>query len=325
MPTRRRVLTLAAFAATAAAVFARPRPNPAHDADLMERMLPLPDGPRPYVELVPTSLRPNAPLVVLLHGGTQSMWENFDGKAGGSARWAVIARREGFVLVAPNGSSQRTGSPLGTNQNWNDMRALGSEAFRRIDDVGFVAALIDRMAKQHGIDRSRVYVTGASNGGMMTYRLLLDRPELFAAGVAFIANLPVGGIKSPARPTPIMIVNGTKDPLMPDGGGTVGFDRGDVRSTEATVDFWRQVNGASETGDTTDLPDASPGDGCRLFRTDWPGAAPVALIRADGGGHQVPDPETPVRSWFGNRLLGPVCRDAAGADLAWDFMRRFTR
>lgn len=157
-----------------------------------------------------------APVVVLLHGGTQGMTAIFRPNAGGTRAWPELAEREGFLLLVPNGTNARTGDPTGKNQNWNDLRPPNSTYQPKADDVRFIGDLLDWAARTYTVDTTRIYVTGASNGGMMTYRLLVEIPEKFAAGVAFIASLPVDDsrLKQPSRPTPLMIVNGTKDPLV---------------------------------------------------------------------------------------------------------------
>jgi Prolyl oligopeptidase family len=78
-----------------------------------------------------------------------------------------------------------------------------------VDDVGFIAALIDWAATERNIDRSRVCVTGISNGGTMTERLVIERPDLFAAAAAFVTNLPERDIPFPSVGTPFFLLSGT--------------------------------------------------------------------------------------------------------------------
>jgi len=295
-------------------------------ARLVERSIQTPDGQRRFLEFVPGSAGRGAPLVVLLHGGRQSMTEVFGRNAVGSRRWLTLARSEGFVLVAPNGTNERTASPTGTNQVWNDYRTTGLTD--RIDDVAFIVALVDRMERDHGIDRRRVYVTGASNGGMMTFRLLAERPDVFAAGAAFIANLPAETATAPAGPVPIFIALGTDDPLMPFAGGRIGRDRGSLLSSDRTLSYWLRANGlARSDGRATRLPDTDPTDGCRIMRTDWgPSGAPtITYVEMVGGGHTMPVRGGRQLPRIVERLVGRVCGDINGADEAWNFLRRHRR
>ena len=105
--------------------------------------------------------RKAAPLVFALHGG------------GGTGNWMgkftdlrTLADQHGFIAIYPNA----------VEKHWNDGRDLEDYRSQRenIDDVGFISALIDAVASQYAIDRKRVYVTGASNGAMMSFRLACE-------------------------------------------------------------------------------------------------------------------------------------------------------
>ncbi|MFN3615629.1 MAG: alpha/beta hydrolase family esterase [Rubrimonas sp.] len=311
---RRRFL-VTAFAALA-------WPGMAHARDGTERTITLPQGPRHWREFVPPGGAAGRPVIILLHGGGQSMHSVLDSRAGGSRRWLQIARREDCVLLVPNGTDIRSGSPTGNRQSWSDFPRPNSA---NADDVGFLAALVDYARRDLGADDRRIYLTGASNGGMMTFRMLIERPDLFAAAASFIANLPEGRLPDPPQPTPLLMMNGTNDPFVPWDGGALRMNRGRVRSTEATVQFWQRANGATGNGRSVTVPDRDPADGCRMFLTRWKGQAPVVLVRAEGGGHQIPDTETPRRPRLVERALGPACRDADGAEIAWQFFSEHRR
>jgi polyhydroxybutyrate depolymerase len=253
------------------------------------------------------------------------MREIFHPNQTGTARWLSLAKRDGFVLAAPNGTHSITGAAAGDNQRWNDLRSDGGARDSKADDVSFILSMIDDLVKTNDINPRRVYVTGASNGGRMTFRLLVEQPLRFAAGASFIANLPAGEVALPKVGTPIFICNGTEDPLVPDAGG-----RGEARSTEATVQYWVKANGGSvSTKSSRELPDADPRDGSRIREWSYGGSAgsmPVLYARVEGGGHYMPSSSAGenrpiVKKRFGHHQN----RDADGADLAWDFMRVFQR
>jgi polyhydroxybutyrate depolymerase len=280
----------------------------------------------------PKSLACGAPVVVLLHGGTQSMREVFHARAGGTRAWKQIADRDGVLLIVPNGVNPQTGDTRGDNQNWNDLRADKFQKESQADDVTFIVRLLDELQKTDHFESRRVYVTGASNGGMMAYRLLIEVPERFAAAATFIAVLPAewGGVQSPKRPTPLMIVNGTKDPLVSWDGGVIRGQSQPMMSVANNLKWWVRTNQAEENlGQDEALPDLSPNDGCRIFRTlhrAHDGGAPVLFLMIEGGGHALPSRAyTLPESWIVRRLIGPVCRDAEGAELAWEFMAPFQR
>lgn len=286
------------------------------------------DGKTRYFLVEAANVRPGAPIVVVLHGGSQSMREVFAPRAGATRVWRDIAQENGFVLLAPNGTNARTGDTAGDNQNWADMRRVSGE---RSADVQFILTMIDWALERYRADPRRVYVTGASNGGMMTYALLMDAPERFAAGAAFIANLPVGdeALQRPSKPTPLMIMNGSKDPLMPYDGGAIAHNRGEVLSAPATVAWWVDANRATRQSVKVRTPDSDPNDGCRIQgerHIALRDGAPVVFYTVEGGGHAAPSLNHPAQpSRLATRLIGPLCRDVESARLAWDFMKAFQR
>jgi poly(hydroxyalkanoate) depolymerase family esterase len=126
---------------------------------------------------VPPSHGQNAPLVVVLHGCTQTA-AAYDHGSG----WSQLADRDGFVLLFPE---QQPANNPNLCFNWflpGDIRRDGGEALS-------IAQMIEAMAATYGIDRQRVFVTGLSAGGAMTSVMLATYPDLFAGG-AIIAGLP---------------------------------------------------------------------------------------------------------------------------------------
>ena len=277
------------------------------------------------VQPPPDASKP-APVLLVLHGGGQSMRRVLAPEAGATRGWPDLARRENALLLLPNGMNADDNDTRGDNQNWNDLRA-GITRGHAADDTGFLLALVAWAHQNHRTDADRVYVTGASNGGMMTFRLLMEAPEPFAAAAAFIAALPKDSsrFKTPSRPTPLMIANGTLDPLMQWQGGQIAGGRGETRSVADTVQWWVQANKAGPTAtDPTTLPDRDPQDACTIERrmyTAQPGGAPVVAYTLRGGGHNLPSAHYPIQdSWIVRRFIGPVCRDVEGPNLVWDFL-----
>jgi len=201
--------------------------------------------------------------------------------------------------------------------------------------VGFLEKVIDWAVTERQIDPQQVYLTGASNGGMMTYRMLIERPNIVTAGAALIANLPGNDVEfePPSSSTPVFIMNGSEDRLMPFQGGSIGRNggRGTVRSSDATRDYFVQVNGAESPPLEFTLPDANPNDNCRIAVESFSAAAndtaPVQYAVMEGGGHVYATVESAgfLRDLFDRWLVGPPCRDAESADLAWEFMSQFTQ
>lgn len=281
-----------------------------------------------YRLYVPDTLPDNPSLVLYLHGGTLSMRSIARKYAGGNKEWIELADREGFILLVPNGVNANTGDTYGDEQNWNDVRPDSASGQTGVDDTAFLLILLDIVSSAYQVDQDRIYVTGASNGGLMTYRLLIEAPERFAAGAAFIANLPdpMEDISLPDHPAPLMIANGTEDPLMPWDGGVIAKDRGFVISADETVEWWVYANQAlSDQLESRLLPEINPDDGCQVRMDYYPapeGGAPVLFYAVIGGGHTIPSIDHPgLENRLTRRLFGPVCHEVEANLLAWNFFQ----
>jgi len=261
------------------------------------------DMSRVFRFYIPESISENAEVVILLHGGTQSMDKLFRPNAGGTQEWQQIAEEEGFLLMVPNGTNNNTGSPTGDNQSWNDCRPQ-TQGNPDADDAGFIVSMLDWAAGRFAhesitLNLNRVFATGASNGGMMTYRLATEYPDKFIAGGAFIANLPDPTECAEATtPVPMIIVNGTEDPFMLYEGGSIIGGRGEVLSSESTRDYWIEVNQADSSNPIiTEFEDLDPDDGsvviCEYYSSASDGAD-VHYCKVDGGGHTMPSINHPT-------------------------------
>lgn len=140
-------------------------------------------GPNPgdlrMFSFVPDDHAPASALVVVLHGCTQKA-AGYDIGAG----WSSLAEHYGFALLMPEQTSSN--NPNGCF-NW----FLAEDTTRGSGEVASIRQMIERMALDHDVDRSRIFITGLSAGGAMTAAMLATYPEVFAAG-AVIAGLPYG-------------------------------------------------------------------------------------------------------------------------------------
>lgn len=269
---------------------------------------------RTYDLVVPAPIaaaRKPVPLVIALHGGLGS---------GAQLRRSLgldrIAQREGFIVAYPDG----------VGRNWNDGRSAiyGRNAGPPPDDVAFLTTLARTLVDRGIAARERIYVAGVSNGGMMTYRLACETSGVFAGYAAMIANLSVelGQTCRPPATTRMLIMNGTDDPLMPFGGGSVARNnRGEVLSTPATYARWVQANGCAGTGPVERRDDREPNDGSRVEITRATGCGPgggVTLYTIIGGGHQIPSRARTTRPLV-DRFLGRANRDVEAAEELWSF------
>src|SRR5262245_49277256 len=178
--------------------------------EITSRTLTLGGVERDYILSSPASRAPR-PTIFILHGG--GMNAKFTQRNTGIE---PLIDREGIVAVYPNAERRQ----------WKDGRTSTALQWRgdTPEDVVFLRALAAALVRDGVADPKRTYVTGPSNGGMMTLRLVCEASDVFAGAAPMIANLPVGLADhcKPARPMPVLVINGTADPLIPYGGGPVG-------------------------------------------------------------------------------------------------------
>ncbi len=236
-----------------------------------------------------------------------------------------LAEKDGFIIVYPDG----------IELNWNDGR-MDEEANDRahrenIDDVGFISALIDSMINDYNIDPKRVYVTGISNGAIMSYRLACELSHKITAIAPVDGNIPILIFKecSPSSPVSVLAINNTDDPLVPfDGGEIYGqFHRiklGKVLSVNESIGFWVTRNRCSVTPAVTEEPDIDPKDGTTVTRkqyvNDFDGTE-VILYAVEGGGHTWPGGVQYLPAW----IIGKTCRDFDASEVIWSFFKKHSR
>jgi polyhydroxybutyrate depolymerase len=252
------------------------------------------------------------PLIIVLHGG--------GGTGQGMPKltnFNTIADRENFIIVYPDGFEK----------HWNDGRGLSqySAQTQNVDDVGFISALIDHLSAEFNIDAKRIYVTGISNGGMMSHRLGCELSQKIAAIAPVASNISVNmaSIWAPSRPVPVLIINGTEDPLVPWAGGDIHFGMaklGQVLSVADTVKFWVANNKCTSLLLVTQLPDKDTSDGTRVRREIYGGCADgaeVVLYAVEGGGHTWPG----GLQYLPESIIGRTSRDFDASEVIWQFFK----
>jgi polyhydroxybutyrate depolymerase len=269
---------------------------------------------RTYRLHAPASLpadRP-APLVLVFHGG-----EGDGLSAERLTGFDALADREGFLVAYPDG----------WDKHWNDGRNVPSfAAYRdRIDDVAFVAALLDDVARRREVDPGRVFATGISNGAIFSNFLALKLSERIAAIAPVAGGLaaPLPSALRPARPVSVLLFNGTDDPLVPFEGGAVARTHGRVLGAEETARRWARADGCVGSP-LRDAPPSAPGAACRLERSRWSGGrdgTEVVLNALVGGGHTWPGgPQYAPKG-----LIGVACREPDATRAIWEFFRDHPR
>ncbi len=223
------------------------------------------------------------PLVLVLHGQGGSGAQVIE-----QGHWKEVAQRNRFVLVAPNGVLQRPDgqeSFFGNKRSWN--AGPGSDSFaeqHQIDDVGFIRALLDQVETQLPIDKSRVYVTGFSNGAAMAFRVAAELSDRFSA-VAPVSN----ALLVPARldhPVSLLLIWGSDDPLNPFAGGEIKRRNVSIRrpSANQSLMMWSR---SMHCGDR--LVSKVIADGVTRSKvSDCPIGSDAELIVVAGLGHQWP-------------------------------------
>ncbi len=267
---------------------------------------------RTYRLFVPAGAKEPLPVVVMLHGG--------GGSAAQMERYSKFddsAQRDGFLVIYPEA----------VDGNWNDGRGMDFIRAQRenIDDVKFIRACIDEVAKDHKLDRSRIFATGISNGGLMSHRLAAEASDL-VAGIA-----PVSGGLAPAiaerfnpkYPVSILIIQGDADPLVPIDGGEIslgfGRKRGKVIPTKDTLGKYLERNG-SHGEPTVSILDGDPHDGTTVVISkypDGPGGVKMEYYLVKNGGHTWPG--RPL--YLPESIIGVASQKFTASDVICDFFK----
>jgi polyhydroxybutyrate depolymerase len=266
---------------------------------------------RTYRVHLPRDTSHALPLVVALHGGS---WQG--PKMELVSELDVTADRHGFIVVYPDAVY----SPKPVERQWADGRGTTKASHDGVDDVAFIAALIDKLSADYKIDPARVYATGISNGGFMSYKLACDLGDRIAAIAPVSATMPQAEAPTckPARPLAVLDIHGTADPLVPYGGGEVqGGSGGAILSVADTIKMWAAIDGCDAKPATSDVPDRDPRDGMRTHRDVYAhckSGTDLVLYTVDGGGH----------TWPGGgrmdaKVVGPTTRDFDASEAIWDF------
>jgi polyhydroxybutyrate depolymerase len=255
------------------------------------------------------------PVVVVLHGG---LGDDDDTVALSFGKLDELAAEDDFLVVYP----------AGLGGHWNDGRQVQRYVAQRerVDDVDFLAKVIDELVEKRNVIAEAVFMVGVSDGAMMAHRFACERTRSLRAFAAVIGAMPENVARRRWRcgkePLSVLMINGTEDPIVPWGGGEVAFGEqslGKVLSAERTFAFWMRHNACAEV-DVSMIPDFAPADGTRVERRKAVGCrdgAKVELFAVRGAGHTWPS----GWQYLPESLIGATSSDIDAAVAAWRFFQ----
>lgn len=268
---------------------------------------------RSYRVHVPRDYTPSSswPVVIAIHGAFSTA-EYHEQRTG----FSRVAEQEGFIVLYPNGIGL-----LGWLQHWNAGHCCGKALGDNVDDIGFIFAALDDAATFLNIDRQRIYVTGFSNGGMLTHRIGAERAAQVAA-VAPVAGAmggreypggPQWKVPSSSRPVPVLMIHGSLDDRVPYNGGPRP-DRPESQQYLPVADavaYWVNENGCTAAAQQETM------DSGMITREFWDSCtqnAAVELWTIENWKHTWPGPDD---------LTNPPSIDLDGFDAAETIWRFF--
>jgi polyhydroxybutyrate depolymerase len=257
------------------------------------------------------------PLIVVIHGafGKAASMETFTG-------FSDLADEESFLVVYPNGFGL-----LGFFQHWNAGHCCGKAAADGLDDVKYLETVITDACSRLPVDRTRIYMAGFSNGGMMTYRFAAEKGSLLAAFASLSAA--AGGRPSQDEPEwspptpqsflPVLCIHGLSDYHVPFDGGMSTEHKGTRTywSVEKSLSFWIKHNHCRENPVTHNEQNGN------VRVTHWQGCldhSDVVLYALTGWDHQWPG-----LFFTANLPQGHPLRGFDAAQVIWQFFKKHQR
>ncbi len=235
---------------------------------------------RTYILYVPASYNSSTdvPLVFNLHGYTSNANEQMN-----YGDFRSIADTANFIVVHPMGLNDVNSQP-----HWNVENGNSS-----VDDLGFINALLDDLIANYAIDTNRVYSTGMSNGGYMSFYLACKASNRFAAVASVTGAMSQLNINTcnVQHPTPIMQIHGTND-------NTVAYNgTAFTPSVPDVVNFWVAENNCNTTPTITNVPNTNTNDGSTVEHYVYTGGdlgSTVEHYKVINGGHTWPGSAVPL-------------------------------
>lgn len=231
--------------------------------------------------------------------------------------WSAKAEKSGFVAVAPDGLPALPHQPANFRSNpavWNSGQLNSRSPRAAIDDVAYVRLLLDELQEKIPHDRDRVFCTGHSNGGGMTFRLANEMSDRFTA-IGTVAGMMALENPEPRKAVPTLYILGTRDPLMPMEGGEVRLPWGTRRNPPVSepLSTWARAIGCESQPRTISEKD---GVTKQEYSSRIRGPAMTVLL-IEGHGHQWPG----SKSLLPESTVGPDTAKINATDVLWDFFK----
>ena len=231
---------------------------------------------REYILYIPDSYNSAepTPLLFSFHGYTSNAQTNFS-----YTNFKSIADTSGFILIHPQGSL------LNGSTHWN---VGGWTIGSTVDDVSFVSELIDTISNAYNINSDRVYSTGMSNGGYMSFLLACKLSDRIAAIASVTGSMTPQNFNScdPSHPTPIMQIHGTSDATVPYNGNFLW-----TKSIDDVMEYWIEYNNTSYEPNIIEIPDINTSDGSTVehfIYENGDNCSSVEHFKVINGGHDWP-------------------------------------
>lgn len=227
--------------------------------ELIDAELQVDGRARQYAAYIPDSLKHGgqAPVVFVLHGGGGNGWD-----MSGYARFDAFAERDRAVVVYPSAFEGF----------WNDGRKYREfkSQVENVDDVGFLFRVLEDLDARVKVDRSRVFITGHSNGGLMAHMVAAHAANRITAIAPVASSIarPLYSRFEPSRPVPIMIIQDAGDPAVKWTGGET--ERLDFVSQPKVMARWREVNGCGPSISTSSDALEDHADDATVTHMVWP-------------------------------------------------------
>jgi uncharacterized repeat protein (TIGR02059 family) len=229
---------------------------------------------RQMIVYAPSGIVPNRPLVISMHGMNQTMYDQKN-----QTQFQSVAAVNNFVLVFPQSDGTQW-------QLWGD------------NDINFILAIIDEMNTRYGIDRNRVYLSGFSMGGMMSYYAATRIADKIAAFAPVSGFLMSGPNTNSSRPIPIIHIHGADDTYVPHS------------SVQAHMDAWIARNGCPTTAVITNPYPANVSTAKSIKRYWGRGneGVEIVFISVAGVGHWYSDNNWSADGIFSSQEIWNFCK-----------------